>query len=793
MSLEVIYVTRHGFRSPWAVDPSTGNYTASIRSPTGLPTDPALASHGIEQANELAEYLLGLDPPIEQVYSSPYYRCMQTIQPFICKLRHLQTQSSGDVSKDPHSEIRVDLGLSEWYGLAHFEHPSSAPLNKLQNLFPELDASYESSPAPSRRGETLPQLHDRVAEAIDFIIRRSDQEGHKTVLVCTHAAVVIALGRVLTGQTEKDFGAFTCGLSKYRRQLRGAAIQATIKSENEAETNAIIPTAQIDGEVGVPRSKTHSKSDPAGNADLQPHDSMSLNLGSPGRIGSGLYGGWSCELDSECSFLRGGEERGWKFSGDESFIETDDNSVWPSTATSKIDTVIEESRTTSNTSVSPYSPISERSGSSFSQESTAELWENASATTEPWESVSARSSPPQTPKSKHEPDGIPRVELAPPRGEFLKRKCDNLDESSKKVKLQPVTLPSVYHILPAEERECHQPSSHCRHQRVLQTPSSSPEPENEYSLSSRPGFPAPEDPIVQWLNLRRKESNRRRELLSQPRDSRGNSLNISLNISLKFCDPQPVFYREKQQYTSQSRGYCHRPRPQPSLSEEDPKEECNKKNPHNNIKYTTEEADFIRFNKYELKLSWEENKRLFRKKFPMPPGKERATQGIQGVHYRDNQHLPHLTDKGRRLVFLPEGHVEAVVAKVRKQLEDKPYFSLTYLYPERAMLYDWVPYKMKIVAAELAEERAAQKEQARREAIEKGKWKEKLANGQCVCCYKPDGDKETQKRPSPYEPSPERNKFAMSPKLADNPLKISHIVKTEDGLYGNTGYGANYR
>ncbi|KAI2782831.1 phosphoglycerate mutase-like protein [Daldinia loculata] len=340
MSLEVIYVTRHGFRSPWAVDPSTGNYTASIRSPTGLPTDPALASHGIEQANELAEYLLGLDPPIEQVYSSPYYRCMQTIQPFIRKLRHLQTQSAGNVSGDPHSEIRVDLGLSEWYGLAHFDHPSSAPLNKLQSLFPELDASYASSPAPSRRGETLPQLHDRVAEAIDFIIRRSDQEGHKAVLVCTHAAVVIALGRVLTGQAEKDFGAFTCGLSKYRR--RRSAIQASIESKCKAETDDLIPAARVDGEI------REAKTDPASNVDLQPHDSISPDLGSLGRVCSGLYGGWTCELDSECSFLRGGEERGWKFSGDESFIETDDNTVWPSTAASKIDTAIEEGRTASS-------------------------------------------------------------------------------------------------------------------------------------------------------------------------------------------------------------------------------------------------------------------------------------------------------------------------------------------------------------------------------------------------------------------------------------------------------------
>ncbi|OTB18048.1 hypothetical protein K445DRAFT_267153 [Daldinia sp. EC12] len=342
MSLEVIYVTRHGFRPPWVVDPSTGNYTASVRSPTGLPTDPALASHGIEQANDLAEYLLELDPPIEQVYSSPYYRCMQTIQPFVRKLRRFQTQPSGNVSVTSNPEIRVDLGLSEWYGLAHFEHPSSAPLDKLQSLFPELDARYASSPAPSPYGESLPQLHDRVARTIDFIIRRSDREGHKAIVICTHAAVVIALGRVLTGQAEKDFGAFTCGLSKYRRRQRHSAVQASLKSDSKTDTNAIIPAARDDGKIREARSKAFSRNDPAGNVDLQPHDSMSPDLESSRRVNSGLYGGWICELDSECSFLRGGEERGWKFSGDESFIETDDNSVWPSTAASNSNTTVEE-------------------------------------------------------------------------------------------------------------------------------------------------------------------------------------------------------------------------------------------------------------------------------------------------------------------------------------------------------------------------------------------------------------------------------------------------------------------
>ncbi|OTB08380.1 hypothetical protein M426DRAFT_7697 [Hypoxylon sp. CI-4A] len=329
MSLEVIYVTRHGFRSAWNVDPSTGNYTAFIRSPTGLPTDPALVAHGVEQSNELAAHLQDVNPRIDQVYSSPYYRCMQTIHPFVRSRKPVPTGPSEDVSEEESFKIRVDLGLSEWYGLAHFEHPSSAPLNELQGFFPEIDATYESSQAPPLNGESLSQLHHRVATAVDSLIRRSDQEGHKAVLICTHAAVVIALGRCLTGQADKDFGAFTCGLSKYKRRWSNTIGAPTNLGTG---TRAMIPAARDGRLIRETRSE-----DPARHVDLHQNGSKWTHLSSSetGTRDTGLYGGWACELDSDCSFLRDGEERGWKFSGDESFIETDENSSWSMDASNR--------------------------------------------------------------------------------------------------------------------------------------------------------------------------------------------------------------------------------------------------------------------------------------------------------------------------------------------------------------------------------------------------------------------------------------------------------------------------
>jgi transcription factor C subunit 7 len=243
--------------------------------------------------------LLGVDPPIDQVYSSPYYRCLQTISPFI-------SEHNAGRNKASKLNIRVEPGLSEWYGRAHFEHPTSAPLNDLSVLFADLDANYVSSAAPHRHGESISQLYERIAACIQAIILRSDQEGKKAVLICTHAAVVIALGRILTGKVPEDvsvgdFAAFTCGLSVYRRQRVGedrsiiAAGHGAAPIGDHIQQNANLQDAM---QVLDPRSPASDPGEPA-----RPR----LERGR----GLSLTSYWTCEANSDCSFLRGGEERGW--------------------------------------------------------------------------------------------------------------------------------------------------------------------------------------------------------------------------------------------------------------------------------------------------------------------------------------------------------------------------------------------------------------------------------------------------------------------------------------------------
>lgn len=286
-------LTRNQFRSNWLVDPSNGNYTSALKTPTGIAADPPLTAHGVGQARELGERLLVAEPPIERVYSSCYYRCLQTIEPFARKAAATGKLELSSRSGERVVGVRGETGIGEWYGSAPFEHPIPASPEVLESFFPAfLNQEYKPAVVPTRMGESIGELHDRVATTMDALISECDRDGVRAVLLCSHAAVIIALGRVLTGDMPEnieveDFRAFTCGLSVYRRRGRGNTT----------------PEAEGQGSSAVS----------ARNADLSIKHN---NEPSPCRIpewrnGRGVSGGWICEMNSDCSHLSGGEERGW--------------------------------------------------------------------------------------------------------------------------------------------------------------------------------------------------------------------------------------------------------------------------------------------------------------------------------------------------------------------------------------------------------------------------------------------------------------------------------------------------
>lgn len=144
----------------------------------------------------------------------------------------------------------------EFFGRASWIHPSPPDVQTLNAHFGHLDQEYASIHRPAPNGESIVELHERVRKALDYIVETldNDPELPKTVLLCTHAATMIAAGRVLTGvmpedPDEDDFQCFTAGLSKFVRKSDGS--------------------------------------------------------------GKGAAGNFTCEMNSETSYLSGGAERGW--------------------------------------------------------------------------------------------------------------------------------------------------------------------------------------------------------------------------------------------------------------------------------------------------------------------------------------------------------------------------------------------------------------------------------------------------------------------------------------------------
>lgn len=235
----------------------------------------------MDQSKELASHLSKIEPPVDVVYSSPFYRCLQTLAPTVSALNEGR-------SEDSKLLIHAENGLGEFYGLARFDHPSPATLDVLATHFPDhLKKDYsEILIRPSVNGESLETLHNRIAYALHHVIKRLDRDpkGPKSLLICTHAASMICIGRALTGRMpedmgEDDFRCFTCALSKFTRRE---------KSER-----------------------------PETNAETKPEEDQIWESTQPESIpdvkwqGKGVQGGWDCEINGDCSFLSQGEERGW--------------------------------------------------------------------------------------------------------------------------------------------------------------------------------------------------------------------------------------------------------------------------------------------------------------------------------------------------------------------------------------------------------------------------------------------------------------------------------------------------
>ncbi|KZZ94104.1 Histidine phosphatase superfamily, clade-1 [Ascosphaera apis ARSEF 7405] len=303
MPLEHIYITRHANRMNWTVDHTTGQYYAQFPTPTGIAVDPVLTASGEKQAVELGEYLNsdafpGLRP--FRIYCSAFYRCLQTIEPGVKALKERQAREK---LPGVDLDVRLERGLGEWFGASSFfKHPSPASNEELQELFPEILPAKGSNPSrphevfPSSSGESISQLHDRVAIALQSIIDEVDAEiaefeaAHpeerkpRSILICSHAAPIIGMCRALTGDmpsdtSKEDFIPYVTCMFEFKRRQGEARSKV-------AETDKIVSERKVPD----------------------------------WRNGKGVGGGWDCIANADTSFLSKGAERGWHFSGEEDFL-----------------------------------------------------------------------------------------------------------------------------------------------------------------------------------------------------------------------------------------------------------------------------------------------------------------------------------------------------------------------------------------------------------------------------------------------------------------------------------------
>jgi broad specificity phosphatase PhoE len=93
--LHRIYLIRHGETAD--VAPS---HKGPISAPTGNHADVYLSAIGIQQAEFTADRLALENLPIDVVYSSPHYHCLETLRPIV-------TDKDGKIVH----EVRVENGL----------------------------------------------------------------------------------------------------------------------------------------------------------------------------------------------------------------------------------------------------------------------------------------------------------------------------------------------------------------------------------------------------------------------------------------------------------------------------------------------------------------------------------------------------------------------------------------------------------------------------------------------------------------------------------------------------------
>ena len=120
--------------------------------------------------------------------------------------------------------MHMPKGIGEWYSPVKPRtglHPRPASASVLHGYFPEIDPSWNSVWYPTRKGETVEDVHDRAAGCLEALFHTLESKfpgKHKKILLVSHAATVIALTRELIGDRTLPLRVGCCSISIFKRK-----------------------------------------------------------------------------------------------------------------------------------------------------------------------------------------------------------------------------------------------------------------------------------------------------------------------------------------------------------------------------------------------------------------------------------------------------------------------------------------------------------------------------------------------------------------------------------------------
>lgn len=148
-----------------------------------------------------------MEPRADALFSSPFYRCLQTITP-LARMTGLPIHVEPGVGEwcvSPPSQLGFTHSFSTLTTRFAPQPPNTGLharpiLHKLQRHVAVPLAEYGATLFPSRLGESIPALRSRCEMFLSAWIARVEAEmPHvRTAVIMTHAPIVIGLGRVVS-------------------------------------------------------------------------------------------------------------------------------------------------------------------------------------------------------------------------------------------------------------------------------------------------------------------------------------------------------------------------------------------------------------------------------------------------------------------------------------------------------------------------------------------------------------------------------------------------------------------